>query len=110
MKLAITPRITVTLYKGHLIVASGHLDPEGGRTWLGVSVTDGHARKGYGTEIVKTLCDFADNAGWTVHLSCSNELRSWYERFGFKDHSLHRGINIMVRNPNKEDDGRERRT
>ena len=37
-----TPRITIVIYSGHLPVAVGHLDPEGGKTWLGVSVVSGN--------------------------------------------------------------------
>ena len=38
--IVITPKINLTLYKGHLPIAWGHLEPEGGKTWLGVAVAD----------------------------------------------------------------------
>lgn len=62
----------------------GHLDPEGGKTWLGVAVADGYAKKGYGSLIVKCLCEYADVAGWELYLTCKKELTKWYEKFGFE--------------------------
>ena len=64
-------------------IAWGHLDPEGGRTWLGVAVAHGYTKKGYGTIIVKTLCEYADKAGWELVLTCKKELTGWYNKFGF---------------------------
>ena len=79
----ITPRINLTLYKGHLPVGWGHLDPQDGKTWLGVAVAQGYAKKGYGSMIVKKLCEYADNAGWNLHLTCKKELTKWYQKFEF---------------------------
>lgn len=84
LKIEITRKIKATLYKGHLPVATGHLDPEDGKTWLGVAVTHGYTKQGHGTQVVKSLCDYADIGGWELWLSCSDELISWYVKFGFK--------------------------
>jgi len=79
----ITPRITADVYCGYLPVARGHLDPGDGKTWLGVAVTAGHTRKGYGSIVVEKLCRYADNAGWDLWLTCPDSLLPWYGRFGF---------------------------
>ena len=80
----ITPRIAITLYKGHLPIAWGHLDPGEGKTWLGVSVAYGYTRQGNGSRIVKRLCKFADNAGWELWLTCDKDIKNWYQRYGFR--------------------------
>jgi GNAT superfamily N-acetyltransferase len=64
-------------------IAWGHLDPEGNRTWLGVAVAHGYTRQGYGSTIVKLLCEYADEGGWGLYLTCNKELTNWYEKFGF---------------------------
>ncbi len=79
----ITSKILITLYKGHLPIAWGHLDPENGKTWLGVSVAEGYTHQGNGTRIVSGACDFADKGGWDLHLTCNQELDKWYKKFGF---------------------------
>ena len=83
-KIVITQRILITLYRGHLPIAWGHLEPEGGKTWLAVSVAEGYGKQNNGNVIVKNLCSYADNAGWDLWLTCKPELRDWYEKFGFE--------------------------
>jgi hypothetical protein len=69
----ITRKIVVVLYKGHLPIGWGHLDPEGGRTWLSVSVAHGHTNLGKGSLIVKALCECADKGGWDLWLTCHTD-------------------------------------
>ncbi len=40
-KIEIASKILATLYEGHLPIAWGHLEPEGGKTWLGIAVAPG---------------------------------------------------------------------
>lgn len=79
----ITPRILATVYEEHLLVAWGHLEPENGKTWLGVSVAEGYTKKGNGSKIVKALCEYADRGGWELWLTCKPSLQKWYGKFGF---------------------------
>ncbi len=84
MKIEITSKIKATLYEGYLPIAWGHLDPEGGKTWLGVAVAYTYEHKGYGTRIVKVLCEYADKGGWELWLTCPDNLVEWYRKFGFE--------------------------
>ena len=84
-KIEITSKILITLYEGHLPIAWGHLEPEGGKTWLGLAVAEGHCKKGNATIIMKALCDYADKGGWELWLTCHEKwLSEACGKFGFK--------------------------
>lgn len=54
-------------------------------------------KQGIGTALMHKVCDEADAAGITLLLTCDNELRRWYSRFGFM--VLQDSIGLLVRMP-----------
>lgn len=55
-----------------------------------IRIFDEHKRKGYGTEAMNKLVDFADSNGYTISLTPSSSygtsksvLKKWYESLGF---------------------------
>jgi GNAT superfamily N-acetyltransferase len=80
--------ITLVGKEGNDVVAYGHLDPDGGKTWLGVCVADEWKGEGRGTAIVAALLEEADKNGIDVSLTVDEgnaRARSIYERLGFKN-------------------------
>lgn len=65
-------------------------------------ITDVHVpatsrKTGLGTALMHQVCDEADGLNITLLLTCSNELRRWYSRFGFI--VLQDDIGLMARMP-----------
>jgi len=80
--------ITLVGKEGNDVVAYGHLDHDGEKTWLGVCVADEWRGKGRGTAIVTALLEEADKSGIDVSLTVDEgnaQARRIYERLGFKN-------------------------
>ena len=86
----------VEVIEGHLvtligreegkIVAYGHLDPEGGKTWLGACIIEGWRGKGLGRQMVDSLLGIADEGGITITLTVDEDNQAGkrlYESVGF---------------------------
>ena len=84
-QLHISSKIRAYFYIGNLPVSYGHIDFGNGRAWLGVCTAEGYTKKGYGSRVVKALCEHADNGGLELWLTCKKELINWYKRFGFEE-------------------------
>jgi len=69
-------------------VAYGHLDPEGGRVWLGICVAAKYRSLGFGKQMITALLQAAGNCGVkVVHLAvdCDNiPAIEFYEKIGFE--------------------------
>lgn len=68
-------------------VAYGHLDPEGGTTWLGIAVQEKHQGRGFGLRMMRLLMDAARGMGVrALKLSVDNDNAAaiaLYRRCGF---------------------------
>jgi len=79
--------VTLVGTDGNKVVAYGHLDPEGGKTWLGVCIIEGWRGKGLGRQIVSALLKVADEGGITITLTVDEDNQAGkhlYESFGFR--------------------------
>lgn len=54
-------------------------------------------KTGLGSALMHQVCDEADSGNITLLLTCSNELRRWYARFGFI--VLQDNIGLLARMP-----------
>lgn len=55
-------------------VGYGHLDYEGGRTWLGIALIEGYTGKGFGKKIMDYLLTYADESNLPeIYLSVDKE-------------------------------------
>lgn len=69
-----------------IIVGYGHLDPEGGKTWLGICIAEGWTGSGRGSAMMKALLEFADRGGILLNLTVDSTnfvARRMYEKNGF---------------------------
>ena len=68
-------------------VGYGHLDPDGGRVWLGVALAEGATGHGYGKQLMYSLLTVAREKRLSeVYLAVDNDnlrARSLYEKCGF---------------------------
>jgi len=79
--------VTLVGVEGADVIAYGHLDPEGGKTWLGVCVSEEWRGKGKGREIVSSLLEFGDRGGIVISLAVDNDnipAVKLYEAIGFE--------------------------
>lgn len=89
----------LTIIQNHLVtllafdddgepVAYGHLDPEGGKVWLGVCVSSRNRGKGYGRRMMQALLDEAARLRIpSICLTVDRDNRTairMYEKSGFK--------------------------
>jgi RimJ/RimL family protein N-acetyltransferase len=79
--------VTLIGYNDGEPVAYGHLDPENGKTWLGVCVRETSCGKGLGTRMMDALIDEAKAQGIArIDLTVDEDnvgARKLYERYGF---------------------------
>lgn len=64
-------------------VSYGHLDPEDGKTWLGICVAEGERGRGHGTDMMNALLKKARSTLWLSVDHDNGIARRMYERFGF---------------------------
>lgn len=67
------------------------------REITGVYVPASDRKKGLASALMHQVCDEADQANITLLLTCRDELRRWYARYGFM--VLQDDIGILVRAP-----------
>jgi ribosomal protein S18 acetylase RimI-like enzyme len=79
--------ITTVLLRNNEPVGYGHLDQEGDYVWLGIAVSEGFQKLGYGNQIMRFLTEHADEHGiQNLHLSVDKENTSaisLYQKFDF---------------------------
>jgi ribosomal protein S18 acetylase RimI-like enzyme len=79
--------VTLIGYEDGEPVAYGHLDPENGKTWLGLCVRETSCGKGLGTRMMDALMMEAKNKGIDkIDLTVYEEnavARRMYEKYGF---------------------------
>jgi sugar phosphate isomerase/epimerase/GNAT superfamily N-acetyltransferase len=86
---------TWLIFENDAPAAYGHLDPEGGTTWLGIAVQKTRQRRGLGLRMMRLLMDSARGMGVrTLELSVDTDNSAaiaLYERCGFKlaEHTDH---------------------
>ncbi len=66
------------------IIGVGQVKPhdDGSRELASIAVIPARQRQGIGRALIETL--LAREAGVVLHLTCRQELQSYYERFGFQ--------------------------
>jgi ribosomal protein S18 acetylase RimI-like enzyme len=79
--------ITTILLRNNEPVGYGHLDQEVDCVWLGIAVSEGFQKLGYGTQIMRFLIEHADKYGiQNLNLSVDKENKSairLYQKFDF---------------------------
>lgn len=79
--------ITTILLQNHEPVGYGHLDKDSECIWLGIAVSEGFQKLGYGSKIMHFLTGFADKNGIVnLYLSVDKDNISaikLYRKFGF---------------------------
>jgi len=84
------------------LVAPGELFPDW--TITRINVVEVHRGKGYGSDLLKRICDDADAEGVKLYLQVSpsgglnfDQLGEWYGRYGFQESKRWPGGDIMFR-------------
>lgn len=89
---------TLLLLEDGQVVAYGHLDPEGDKTWLGIAVTETATGKGYGKLMMQALIGEAMAQHIpAIFLSVDNDNQpaiSLYEKNGFILHEQKEAIRL----------------
>jgi perosamine synthetase len=79
--------LTIVACLGDEIVGYGHLDPEQGRVWLGICVSEDYQGKGIGKKIMNQLIRYADERELTIHLTVDEDnqiARNLYQKYNFR--------------------------
>lgn len=81
-------KLTLLAFMGEKPIGYGHLDYEGGRTWLGIAMIEGYTGKGFGKKIMDYLLTYADESNLSeIHLSVDKENKaavSLYNKLNFE--------------------------
>lgn len=81
-------KLTLLAFIGEKPIGYGHLDYEGGRTWLGIAMIEGYTGKGFGKKIMDYLLTYADESNLSeIHLSVDKENKaavSLYNKLNFE--------------------------
>ncbi|CAA6829950.1 MAG: Unknown protein [uncultured Aureispira sp.] len=81
-------KLTLLAFLGKKPIGYGHLDYEGGKTWLGIAMIEGYTGKGFGKKIMDYLLTYADESNLPeIHLSVDKENKaavSLYDKLDFE--------------------------
>jgi len=91
--------LTLITLENNNPIAYGHIDFEK-YYWLGICVLEKYHHKGYGTELMKKMIEYADTNSLELRLSVDiNNLDAirLYKRFGFKQYDMTDNIIYMIR-------------
>jgi ribosomal protein S18 acetylase RimI-like enzyme len=79
--------VTCVLVDSDQVIGYGHLDQDGGKTWLGIAIAEKHQGKGYGKRIMNFLLSKAnENKINCIHLTVDADninAKHLYEKMGF---------------------------
>jgi ribosomal protein S18 acetylase RimI-like enzyme len=67
-------KLTLLGFVGDKPIGYGHLDDEGGKTWLGIALIEGYTGKGFGKKIMDYLLTYADESNLPeIHLAVDKD-------------------------------------
>ena len=80
-------KLTLLMYDKNIPIGYGHLEPEGGKTWLGICVIDSATGKGVGNKIMEELISFGNKHHLCITLSVDFDnipAIKLYKKMGFE--------------------------
>jgi len=90
-------KLTLLAFMDQKPVGYGHLDYEGGKTWLGIAMIEGYTGKGFGKKIMDYLLTYADESNLPeIHLSVDKENKAAVSLYNKLDFEVVKELNNAV--------------